>query len=185
MDDLMRTDDPHLKYIPLNDEYNTVSKLFADSYGSDKYCISALFRVENSELQTGFAECVDNISARRGAAPEIRRMFHGTTLAAVHSIAARGFDPAYSRTAAFGRGTYASPAVKTALNYCKDVRTTDDFSMVFLCDFVLGKYGLTPNSAIIDTSLMDHCGNRSDIFVTPYKYGIIPKYLVCFYKWAI
>lgn len=184
MDELMRTANPHLAYIPLNAEYDSVSKIFADSYGSSEYCISALFRVDNPVLSDGFEKCVAEITGRRGTMPEVRKMFHGTTLAAVHSIADYGFDPLYSRIAAYGRGTYASPSVKTALMYCKDVRTTDDFSMVFLCDFVLGAHGLTPSGGIIDTSLMDHCGNRSTIFVTPYKYGIIPKYLICFYKWA-
>jgi hypothetical protein len=184
MDELMRTANPHLSYIPLNAEYDSVSKIFADSYDSSEYCISALFRVDNPILRHGSDKCVTDITERRGVMPEVRRMFHGTTLAAVHSIADYGFDPLYSRTAAYGRGTYASPSVKFALNYCKDVSTIDDFSMVFLCDFILGTYGLTPSGGAIDSSLMDYCGNKTNIFVTPYKYGIVPKYLICFYKWA-
>jgi hypothetical protein len=37
-------------------------------------------------------------------------------MSAVHSIAAHGFDPAYSRVAVYGKGTYASPFVQTALD---------------------------------------------------------------------
>jgi len=94
MDDLMGTDDAHLSYIPMNAEYDHVSKIFQESYGSTNYCISALFKIANPELQTGFDACVAEVAAKRGAAPEIRTMFHGTTMAAVHSIAAVGFDPA-------------------------------------------------------------------------------------------
>ena len=181
----MTTRSPFLTYIPLNEKYDYVSEIFKKSYGSSDYCISALFEVNNASLQTGFDACVEDISTRRGIKPEVLKMFHGTTMSAVHSISESGFDPSFSRVAMFGRGTYASPFVKTALNYCKDVRTTDDFSMVFLCDFAVGKFGRGISGSTIDTSQMDYSGNKKDIFVSPYKYGIIPKYLICFYKWAV
>jgi hypothetical protein len=51
--------------------------------------------------------------------------------------------------------------------------------MVFLCDFAVGKF----SKAILDGSV-DSGGNGADIYVTPHRYGIIPKYLICFYKWT-
>jgi len=50
--------------------------------------------------------------------------------------------------------------------------------MVFMCDFVVGKF-----SKKLDATV-DSSGNGSDIYVTPYHYGIVPKYLICFYKWT-
>ena len=180
----MTGNDPNLIYVPLNEEYDRVSKIFKESYGSSDYCISALFRVHNPALESGFRACIADIEKGRGCVPTIRTMFHGTTMAAVPSISAHGFDPSFSRVAAYGRGTYASPSVGTALRYCKDVVCEDNFSMVFLCDFATGKHGAAKSGHAIDTAAMDYCGNNKDIFVTPYRYGIIPKYLICFYKWA-
>lgn len=56
--------------------------------------------------------------------------------------------------------------------------------MIFLCKFLYGVFG-TPNTQnIIDTTNADYSDNQSNIFVTPYGYGIIPKYLICYYSWT-
>jgi hypothetical protein len=113
--------------------------------------------------------------------------YHGTSLAAAASIAARGFDPSYSTTAAYGKGTYASCQPATALSYCKDVKSRDNFSMVFMCDFAKGKFG-SPGPSNTFTAACDYGGTGGGdgaILVTPYADGIVPNYLICFYKWAV
>ena len=93
-----------------------------------------------------------------------------------------GFDPTYSKIAVYGMGTYASPSAKVATGYCKDVRAVGDFSMIFLCRFIKGLHGKGNNQERIDIEKMDYCGEH-DILVTPYADGIVPDYLICYYKW--
>ena len=146
-------------------------------------CVSVLLRVTNSVLTEAFEARCHAIEADRGKAPEVRTVYHGTSMASAEAIAAVGFDPMCSRIAAYGRGTYCSPAVKMALGYCKDVRGREDFSMVFQCKFAAGLFTPTGSGEPI---VGDYGGNgaHGNILVTPYKDGILPEYLICYYSWA-
>jgi hypothetical protein len=172
--------------LPFNKEYETVEATFLKDLGSPKACVSAIFKIRNAAMKAAFdARCAD-IAAKRGAAPTVITAYHGTSLAAASSIARDGFNPAYNTTAAYGKGTYASAKPATALQYCKDVKTTDNFSMVFMCDFAKGKFG-SPGASKAFTAACDYSGTvgKDDIVVTPYADGILPQYLICFYKWAV
>lgn len=172
--------------LPFNKEYETVEATFLKALGSPKACVSAIFKIRNADMTTKFdARCAD-IAAKRGVAPTVITAYHGTSLTAASSIAAGGFDPKYSTIAAYGTGTYASAKPATALQYCKDVKTTDNFSMVFMCDFAKGTFG-TPGGGKAFTCACDYSGTggKDDILVTPYADGILPQYLICFYKWAV
>jgi hypothetical protein len=172
--------------LPFNKEYETVEAEFLKALGSPKACVSAIFKLRNDDMKAKFdARCATIASKRGGVAPKVVTAYHGTSLIAASSIAATGFDPKYSTIAAYGKGTYASVHPATALGYCKDVKTTDNFSMVFMCDFAKGLYG-TPGDGKPFTAACDYSGSGrgDDILVTPYADGILPKYLICFYKWA-
>ena len=58
--------------------------------------------------------------------------------------------------------------------------------MVFACDFAKGKFG-SPGYGNVFTDACDYSGTggKDDIVVTPYVDGILPKYLICYYKWAV
>ena len=169
--------------LPLNREYDDVNAKFRASIGTDNVCVSVVYKINNPELTAAFEARRESIAAHRGVAPTVVEVFHGTTLTAAASIVNTGFDPSYSKVAAYGTGTYASPSVKTALAYCKDVRTDADFSMIFLGRFLKGVHGVPGPGNSIDTAKADY-GGRGDILVTPYTDGIIPDYLLCYYKWA-
>ncbi len=172
--------------LSFNKEYETVEAAFLKALGSPKACVSAIFKIRNAAMKAAFdARCAD-IAAKRGTAATVITAYHGTSLAAASSIASSGFDPKYSSVAAYGKGTYASAKPATALQYCKDVKTTDNFSMVFMCDFAKGKFG-SPGSGKAFTPACDYSGTggKDDILVTPYADGILPQYLICFYKWAV
>lgn len=98
-------------------------------------------------------------------------MFHGTTMNSALNIINTGFDVSYNTVSAYGKGTYASPNIRVALNYCKDAKQPGQTSLIFLCKFLLGEFGI------------DYCGNKNNIYVTPYNYGIIPTHLFCYYSW--
>lgn len=169
-----------------NKEYETVEAAFLTALGSPKACVSAIFKLRNDGMKAAFDARCASIAAKREAPPTIIPVYHGTSLAAASSIAAMGFDPARSTVAAYGKGTYASTKPATALQYCKDVKTTDNFSMVFACDFAKGKFGIVGGGkAFTDACDYSGTGGADDIVVTPYADGILPKYLICFYKWAV
>jgi hypothetical protein len=169
-----------------NKEYETVETAFLTALGSPKACVSAIFKLRNDGMKAAFDARCALIAAKRGAAPSVITAYHGTSLAAAASIAGGGFDPTRSTVAAYGRGTYASTKPATALQYCKDVKSTDNFSMVFACDFAKGKFG-SPGYGNVFTDACDYSGTggKDDIVVTPYADGILPKYLICYYKWAV
>jgi hypothetical protein len=169
--------------LPLNKEFDDVTAKFRTSLGTDKVCVSVVYKIHNPSLETAFEERKAAITKLRKTPPEVVDVFHGTRLTAAANIVNTGFDPAFSTVAAYGKGTYASPSVKMALSYCKDVKTSDDFSMIFLCRFLKGKHGVAGNGSIINTATTDYCGS-GDILVTPYADGIIPDYLLCYYKWT-
>ena len=166
--------------LKIDKEYEKIASAFEKSYNSNNVCISAIFRIENLVLENNFWKQYEEIKAKRKCEPKIMEVFHGTRRESAKNIMLEGFDPKYNVTYAFGKGTYCSPQVITALGYCKDANKEND-SMVFLCDMMLGNYGPHGNFGIIDTEKYDYSGNNSNIYVTPYRYGIIPKYLICYY----
>lgn len=167
--------------LPVNSEYDKIASIFEQSYGSTEVCISAIFKIHNQHTSDFFEAQRLEIKQKRKVDPQIIDVFHGTKMSVVKNIMATGFDPSYNRVMAFGRGTYASPKVKTALGYCKDATIQENTSMIFLCRFLLGTYGACGVGGI-DTSRIDYSGNNSNIYVTPYRYGIIPDYLICYHK---
>jgi hypothetical protein len=166
--------------LPFNKEYETVESEFLAALGSPKACVSAIFKLRNDDMKVTFdARCAAMEK------PEILTVYHGTSLLAAESIAKCGFDPAYSTTAAYGKGTYASVKPATALTYCKDVKTKENFSMVFSCSFAKGVFGVVGGGKPFPPGC-DYSGTADNtILVTPYADAILPKYLICFYKWAV
>lgn len=171
--------------LPLNKEFDEVTAKFRSSIGTDNVCVSVIYKITNDALNQAFNARAATILEARGTMPKVVDVYHGTTLKAAANIVNTGFDPAYSTVAAYGKGTYASPSVSTALTYCKDVVKDGDFSMIFLCRFLKGAYGRdTGPSKRIDTSVADYSGDGHTILVTPYADGIVPDYLLCYYRFS-
>jgi len=184
-------EDPALKILkmdadmlPLNAEYDKVEAIFTKDLKLPDACVCAIYKIRDAGFSAGLEACAAEIATKRGKAPNRIHVYHGTTIAAAASICRTGFDPSYSSVAVYGKGTYASPHPRTALGYCKDAKTKENFSMVFLCKFLEGTFGQQRADGTLDTSKIDYSGNGSDILVTPYKYGIIPEYLICYYAWS-
>ena len=175
---------PFVTLLPLNKEYDAVSEAFKKSIKKENICVSAVFKITNPAMMDAFEARRLSIAELRGAEPEVVTVYHGTTLGAAESIIQTGFDPSFSRVAAYGKGTYASPSAATALTYCKDVKSAADFSMIFQCKFIKGKFTAAGNGGIIDTAKGDYSGDKSHILVTPYREAILPTYLLCYYSWA-
>jgi hypothetical protein len=78
-------------------------------------------------------------------------VYHGTTYTAACNIMITGFLTSYSKIAAYGIGTYASPDPLFALTYCKDTLSIEDYSFIFVCKFLKGTYGTKDSSNKINT----------------------------------
>jgi hypothetical protein len=178
--DLAKVADP----LPLNAIYDRVEAIFLKDLALPNACISSIYKVRPGTLVAAFEATAAEIATKRGVSPTRIHVYHGTTAAAAASICVGGFDPSYSTHAVYGKGTYASPLPRTALQYCKDVKTKENFSMVFLCKFLQGTFGHMTADGTLDTTVTDYSGNGSNILVTPYRYGIIPEYLICYYQWT-
>lgn len=175
---------PFASILPLNKEYDEICADFTAKMESD-ICISEVYKINNPKLVINYEACKAEISAKRGKAPEEILVYHGTTYEASCNIATTGFLTSYSTVNVFGIGTYASIGPKMALRYCKDVKTKDDFSFIFVCKFLKGTYKRVGFGEIIDTSLYDYSGSISDTtLVTPYDSGILPIYLLRYYEFA-
>jgi hypothetical protein len=175
---------PFASILPLNKEYDEICADFTAKMKSD-ICISEVYKINNPKLVINYEACKAEISAKRGKSPEEILVYHGTTYEASCNISTTGFLSSYSNINAYGIGTYASIDPKMALIYCKDAITIDDFSFIFVCKFLKGTYKRVGTGEIIDTSLYDYSGLIDDrILVTPYDSGILPIYLLRYYKFA-
>jgi hypothetical protein len=183
MNDITSLKSSYAHMLPMNKEYDNVEEVFQKSTKRTDVCISTIYKINNQHVQAMFDERLATITEKRNITPEVIQVFHGTTMKAAKGIIETGFDVSFSTVAAFGKGTYASPQVGTALQYCKDANRKGKFSMVFLCRFIKGVFGAA-SCGIIDTSKFDYSGNGSNIYVTPYNDGIIADYLICYYAYA-
>ncbi len=175
---------PYSAILPLDKEYDEICADFTTKMKKD-ICISEVYKIMNPKLVENYEACKAEITAKRGKEPEEILVYHGTTYSSACNIATTGFLSAYSRINLFGIGTYASKDPKMALTYCKDVKSEDDFNFIFVCKFLKGTYKLYSSGQIIDKSLYDYSGSGDDtILVTPYDSGILPIYLLRYYKFA-
>ena len=168
-----------VKMLPLNEEFDTVTNKFKTSLRSNQVCVSAIYKIQNEKMEIEFQSLYESIKKSRDIEPDIIPVYHGTRLEAAKQIIQNGFDPSFNKISMYGKGTYASTSAKVALRYCKD----DHFSMIFQCRFIKGLYGNGTSGKPINTDVMDYSGDNERIFVSPYHYGIIPEYLICYYKW--
>lgn len=180
----MGTELPYTKILPVNAKFESICKSFEEDMKGTA-CICEIYEITNHVLEEEYQKCKDLISEKRGKSPEEIIVYHGTTYSAAANIISTGFQTKYSTCAAYGKGTYASKYPLIALSYCKDTKTKADYSFIFICKFLKGKFGSPKSDNIIDTDLYDYSGSHdNDILVTPYDNGICPIYLIRYYKFA-
>ncbi len=173
--------------VPTGPTFNRICTEF-ESKMKGTACICEIYKVDNPLLVENYEKCKEEIEEKRGKDPEEVIVYHGTTYAAASNIVTTGFLTSYSKIAAFGKGTYASESPIMALNYCKDTHKVGDYSFIFMCKFLKGTYGEGKSGQIIDTTMYDYSGGTTkvheNILVTPYDSGIVPLYLIRYYKYG-
>jgi len=156
-------------------DYDMISKRIRASYPDS--CICWIEEVINPNLRKAYEE-------RRNSMSEIQ-LFHGTSEEVVNTIAAGGFDPAYNKISAYGKGTYFAKNASYSFNYMKSEK--NGISFMFLCDVLVGtscqgSSNMNINMELYNSSV-DNLANPT-IFVTPYADGAYPKYIIAFHKKA-
>lgn len=176
----MATYKPVMLSNPIFDE---VAKAIRITYPNA--CILWVDEVVNPELRKAYEEQKESIRSQRGDCKELR-LYHGTSEEAVHSIVNTGFDPLKNTTSAYGKGTYFAVAAAYSKDYAKPKR--DEISFMMMCDVLVGKYCQGNANAHTNTKLYDNSVDNlktPSIYVTPYKYGSFPRYVIAFHRNAV
>jgi hypothetical protein len=148
-----------------------------------EWCIVSIDRVKNPYLEEQFAATKTELIAKRGAdgVKEVRA-FHGTTEAGMAAILADGFDPSKNIRSVYGRGTYVALTAAFARSYAKENQFGDN--VMILCRVLLGTQTQGMANTSINTAEHDYAVDNPkapNMYVNPYRYGVIPEYVVQFY----
>lgn len=181
---------PFLHYISCtNKEFDEVATCIRNSAQikktTEQWCIVSIDKVKNTHLEEQFAATKAEIERNRGKVQEVRA-FHGTTEQAMGAIVAQGFDPVQNKRSAFGRGTYVAPAADFARSYAQENQMGDN--VMIICRCVLGVPTRVNSNESIRTSTFDYGVDylkNPNMYVIPYKYAVIPEYVVQFYGKAV
>ena len=160
--------------------FDEVCDLLQLSYPNS--CVLWINKVENQDLYKKYLARREHILQKRGKIEE-HTVFHGTKEANINSIAIDGFDASLNKISAYGRGTYLASQASYSKEY-SDV-AHDGVSHMFVCKLLVGKITKGRSNMIINTEDYDCAVDNTDnpmIFVTPYNDGVIPEYIVAFYK---
>jgi len=116
--------------------------------------------------------------------PNVRRLFHGTSIEISTIIIEEGFDPTKNRTSAYGKGIYFSNRSLYSKHYCK---SDGDIYYMLVCDVATGEscQGIAnkPIEAGFD-SAVDNL-KRPDMYIVNKKEACIPRFRVAFYPNAL
>ncbi len=167
-------------YDEISDLVRNAAQCNRNAKGND-WCIVSIDKVKHPYLEEQFAAAKADIAKKRGKVEEVRA-FHGTTEAGMAGILANGFDPAFNVTSAYGKGTYVAPSASFARTYARENHMGDN--VMILCRVALGVRGQGYSNLHLDTSRYDYGVDNPkapNMYVIPYRYAVIPEYVVQFY----
>ena len=171
--------------LPMSDKrYDAISARVRQSYPNS--CILWIDEIENSIQIEEHEKLFEQISKKREP-NQIKKLelFHGTAETNIAPIIQDGFQVKYNKIGAYGKGTYFSTVANYSITYAKDGR--DKICYMFLCSVITGIAGTYGSMQEINITEHDNAVNshtNPSIYVTPYDYGAIPKYIIAFYKHA-
>ena len=163
-----------------NKMYDEITRLVRASYRNA--CVLFIDEINNPELKDLYEEQKASIVAKRGIVDE-KLVFHGTHAKLINVISREGFDPEKNVTSAYGKGSYFATTAQYSQSYMKS-SDKNEISYMFLAQLAVGKCVLS-NHADDDFDNYVNSLDNPSIFVTPYRYGAYPKYVIAFHKNAI
>jgi len=165
--------------------YDQISARIRESYPNA--CMLWIDQINNHNLEQKHEDLFQTISTTRGGSDKVRKLelFHGTGEENIRPIAENGFEVKYNKVAAYGKGTYFSKLANYSINYARDGK--NQLCYMFLCSVIVGEYGSYTNMQEINKTAHDNAVDNPSaptMYITPYDYGGIPKYIIAFYKHA-
>ena len=172
-----------VRYVEMKEAiYDIISKRIRESF--PEACIVWIEENENIDLYSKYENRKKEI-AKVASVNEVQ-WFHGTREENITKIAIEGFDPAFNKTSAYGKGTYFAKNASYSNSYMAP--NAQGISFMFLCDVLMGKPCMGSPQLKIETDLYHSAidnFNSPSILVTPFKDAAYPKYIVAFHKNAV
>jgi poly [ADP-ribose] polymerase 10/14/15 len=167
-----------IHYVEMSEPiYDTISKRIQESFPTS--CICWIEENQNKFL----LEAYENRKKTMSLTNEVQ-WFHGTKEDNIEKIAQTGFDPAFNKTSAYGKGTYFAKNASYSQGYM--IPNKDGISFMFLCDVLMGRIAPTSRAGLdIDTTRYDSAVDNikiPTIVVTPYSDSAYPRYIIAFHK---
>lgn len=166
-----------------NPAFDEISQKIRQSYPNS--CILFIDEVNNPALEESYELQKFQVSEQRGEIKE-ELLFHGTRADLIDTIAREGFDTSKNINSGYGNGTYFAKNAKYSVSYMK---SKDEYgiSYMFMAKVIIGKIEIgSPNiSKQLDYDTLVNNKENPTIFVTPYRYGAYPKYIIAFHKEAV
>ena len=161
--------------------YDRIEEGIRKSYPNS--CILWIEEISNTELEELYQKQKVEIEAKRGKPCKELELYHGTKEEAANNIIREGFDPERNYRAAYGKGTYFAKNASYSRDYAPPA--SDQISFMLICSVLVGEIGQYGSLKPIDTKVYDNSVDNSkspSIYVTPYQYGAIPRFIVAFHR---
>ena len=171
-----------VRYVEMKEPiYDTISKRIRESFPNS--CIVWIEENQNPTLLAAY-EVRKNEIAKVTSINEVH-WFHGTREENITKIAREGFDPAYNKISAYGKGSYFAKNASYSNSYM--VPNAQGISFMFLCDVLMGKPCQGRSNLVIETDLYHSAVDNFQsptILVSPLQDAAYPKYIIAFHKSA-
>jgi hypothetical protein len=161
--------------------YNIIEEDIRKSYPDS--CILWIEEIINPILEEKYQTQKAEIEAKRGRPCNELQLYHGTKENYAQYIIREGFNPNLNYRAAYGKGSYFAKNASYSREYAPPA--SDQVSFMLICSVLIGEIGLYGALKPIDTNLHDNAVDNIKnpcIYVTPYSYGAIPRFIVAFHR---
>lgn len=157
--------------------YEKIETSIRNSYPNS--CILWIEEVKNPILEESYQKQKAEIEKKRNKRCQELELFHGTKESIIDIIINKGFDPSANRRSAYGKGSYFARNASYSKDYAPP--STDDISFILICNLLYCESNCYGCNVSIDISRHDNSVDsisNPSIYVTPYKYGAVPRYVV-------
>lgn len=169
-----------IRYVEMKEPiYNAISNRIRESFPNS--CIVWIEENQNPTLLAAYENRKKEI-AKVASINEVH-WFHGTKEENITKIAMEGFDPAFNKASAYGKGTYFAKNASYSNSYM--LSNNQGISFMFLCDVLMGKPCMGTSNLQIETDLYHSAVDNFQtptILVSPLADAAYPKYIVAFHK---
>lgn len=161
--------------------YDKIEEGIRKSYPNS--CILWIEEIINPELEELYQKQKADIEKKRGKPCKELELYHGTREEYSNSIIKNGFDPLANTRSAYGKGSYFAKNASYSRDYAPPA--SDQVSFMLICSVLVGETSVYGASKPIDTAKHDNSVDNPkspSIYVTPYQYGAIPRFIVAFHR---